>query len=290
MSGESPIAELGAVPERLIRRRRGLEQVNFAELWRYRELFLFLAWRDILVRYKQTYLGIAWAVLQPLLTVVVFTVLYGKMARFPDYGVPYSVLALAGLLPWQFFATAITDSSNSLLVSTNMISKIYFPRLIIPLSSVLSSMVDFAIGFVILVIFMVCYGVPFRLHLLWLPVFQALALLAACTAGVWLSALNVKYRDVKYVVPFFVRIGFLVSPVGFISSLVAQHLGARAYFWYAGLNPIVGVIDGYRWAIFGGDFTIFWPGLAMNIGLLTVLAITGLLYFRNTEKNFADII
>lgn len=277
-------------PERIIRARHGFVAVDFKELWRYRELFLFLAWRDILVRYKQTVLGVAWAVLQPLLTVVVFSVIFDKLAKFPSYGTPYAVLTLVGLIPWQFFSTALTDSSNSLVASSNLVSKIYFPRLIVPLSAILCGFVDFLIGMIILMAFMWYYGVPFRPQLIVLPFFILMGVTATFTAGTWLSALNVRYRDVKYVVPFFVRLGFYISPVGFASSLISQKFGNTVFFWYCGLNPMVSVIDGFRWCVLGGNFVPFWPGVVINVATIFVFLTAGLFYFRRTEKTFADVI
>jgi homopolymeric O-antigen transport system permease protein len=271
--------------ERVIRPRRGLVAIDFSELWRYRELFLFLSWRDILIRYKQTYLGIAWAVLQPVLTMVVFTFIFGRLAKFDSKGAPYAVLTFAGLLPWQFFANAISESSNSLVASANMISKVYFPRLIVPASAVLSGLADFMIGLAILFVLMLWFGVRFQLHLFLLPLLLALTSAAAFAAGVWLSALNVKYRDVKYVVPFFTRLGLYVSPVGFMSSIVPE----RWRFWYS-LNPMVGVIDGFRWCVLGPKFEPYWPGFWMSLVVTALVLATGIIYFRSTERTFADVI
>ena len=271
--------------ERVLRARHGLVAVDFAELWRYRELFFILAWRDIQVRYKQTYLGIAWAVLQPLLTTVVFTVVFGRFAKFPSNGAPYAVMTMAALLPWQFFSNALSESSNSLVASSNMISKIYFPRMIIPASAVLSGLADFLIALVILFGMMLFYRVDFQPCLLLLPLFLFVSFLAAFSAGVWLSALNVKYRDVKYVVPFFTRMGLYVSPVGFLSTIVPE----RWRFCYS-LNPMVGVIDGFRWCILGERFEPYWPGFFASLGVILLLLVTGLAYFRGTEKTFADVI
>ena len=277
----NPIAQA----DRVLRPRQGFAGINFAELWRYRELFFFLSWRDILVRYKQTYLGIAWAVLQPVLTMVVFSVLFGRLGKFNSYGAPYPMLTLVALLPWYFFSNALSQSSSSLVASSNMISKIYFPRLIIPASAVLSGVIDFLIGCAILALLMPFYGVAFHLHLLLAPVFLFIAFLAAFSAGVWLSALNVKYRDVKYIVPFFVSIGLYVSPVGFASMIVPE----RWRFWYS-LNPMVGVIDGFRWCVLGAAFEPYWPGFIASCGVIVFLLATGLIYFRGTEKTFADVI
>jgi len=271
--------------ERVLRPRHGLAAINFAEMWRFRELFVILSWRDILIRYKQTYLGIAWAVLQPVLTMVVFTVLFGRLGKFQSYGTPYPMLTLSGLLPWYLFSNALSQSSNSLVASSNMISKIYFPRLIIPASAVLSGAIDFLIGCAILAVLMPVYGIGFHSHLLLLPVFLLVAFLAAFAAGVWLSALNVKYRDVKYIVPFFASMGLYVSPVGFASMIVPE----RWRFWYC-LNPMVGVIDGFRWCVLGDKFEPYWPGFFASFGITIVLLATGLFYFRSTEKTFADVI
>lgn len=275
--------------ERVIRPQHGLIAVNFGELWRYRELFGFLAWRDILIRYKQTYLGVAWAVLQPFLTTLVFVLVFEKLGKFDSKGAPYAVMTFAAMLPWQFFANALSESSNSIVASSNMISKIYFPRLIIPASAVLSGLVDFLIGLVILFVLMILFGVKFQLHLLLLPLFLFIAFAAAFSTGVWLSALNVKYRDVKYIVPFFTRMGLYVSPVGFLSTLILDQFGPKVFFAYS-LNPMVGVIDGFRWCVLGGSFEPYWPGVCASLAVVAILAVTGVVYFRSTEKTFADVI
>lgn len=275
--------------ERVIRPQRGLIAVNFGELWRYRELFGFLAWRDILIRYKQTYLGVAWAVLQPFLTTLVFVLVFEKLGKFDSKGAPYAVMTFAAMLPWQFFSNALSESSNSIVASSNMISKIYFPRLIIPASAVLSGLVDFLIGLVILFVLMIFFGVKFQLHLLLLPLFLFVAFAAAFSTGVWLSALNVKYRDVKYIVPFFTRMGLYVSPVGFLSTLILEKFGPKVFFAYS-LNPMVGVIDGFRWCVLGGAFEPYWPGVGASLAVVAVLTVTGVVYFRGTEKTFADVI
>ena len=272
--------------ERILRPRQGLIGLNLAELWRFRELLGLLAWRDILLRYKQTYLGVAWAVLQPVLTAVIFVVLFQRFAKFDSFGAPYSVLVLAGLLPWQFFANALTESSASLVASARIISKVYFPRLIIPLSAVISGLVDALIAFVIVVVFMLWNGVPFRLHLLLLPLFGVLAFLSALSVGIWFSALNVRYRDMKYVVPFITRIGMYATPVGFLWQPVVP---ANWKFWFS-LNPLVGVIDGFRWCILGPAFEPYWPGLWISAGAVLLVLASGLMYFRNTERSFADVI
>lgn len=274
------------LPERVIRPRSGWARLELAELWRYRELFGFLAWRDILVRYKQTYLGFAWAVLQPVLTTVVFTVLFGRFAKFPSNGAPYEVLIFAALIPWQLFSNALSESSNSLVASARIISKVYFPRLIIPLSTVIGGLVDALIALGILALMMPIYGVEIRPNVLLLPVFFFLAFLAAFAVGIWFSALNVRYRDVRYIVPFITRIGMYVSPVAFLwTSLIPD----RWKFWFS-LNPLVGVIDGFRWCILGPQFEPYWPGFWISTGVTLCVLVTGLLYFRATERTFADVI
>ncbi|HEX4085481.1 MAG TPA: ABC transporter permease [Chthoniobacteraceae bacterium] len=271
-------------PVRLIRARRGAVGLDVAELWRYRELFGFLVWRDILVRYKQTYLGIAWAVVQPLLYMLVFTAL-GHAAKFPNYGVPYPLISLAGLLPWQFFSTALTDSSNSLLTSSNMISKVYFPRLIVPSGAVLSGTVDFLASFVLFLVFELCYRMPIRVELLLIPFFFLYAVLAALSAGVWLSALSVRYRDVKYIVPFLTRIGLIACPLAFPSTVIPE----RWRLLYS-LNPVASIIDGFRWCALGPAFAPKWEGLGLSFLLTLVVLGLGLAYFRSTERRFADLI
>jgi lipopolysaccharide transport system permease protein len=271
--------------ERVIRRRSGLIGVGFAELWQYRELLFFLAWRDILVRYKQTVIGIAWALIQPVMTMVVFTVIFGKIGKFPSGDAPYAVMTFAAVLPWQFFANAMSQSSNSVVGAANMVQKVYFPRLIIPASSTLSGALDFLISLGLLFVLMLWYHVPFGLHLLLLPIFSLCALLAALSVGFWLSALNVRYRDVKYIVPFIVSMGLYLSPVGFMSSVVPEPWRQ----WY-NLNPMVGVIDGFRWAVLGPQFEPDWRGFAIGMTVVVILLVSGLLYFRSTEKTFADVI
>lgn len=273
-------------PERILRPRQGFVPLDLAELWRYRELFGFLAWRDILVRYKQTYLGVAWAVLQPSLTMVILTVVFGHFAKLPSANAPYMILVLAALVPWQLFANALSESSNSLVGSARIISKVYFPRLIIPASSVLGGAIDGLIAVAILFALMPINGVAFRPHLLLLPVFFLLAFLAAFAAGVWCSALNVKYRDVKYIVPFITRVGMYATPVGFDWRGVVPESWK---FWYS-LNPLVGVIDGFRWCVLGPQFEPSWPSFWVSVvGTVLVLA-AGLTYFRATERSFADVV
>jgi lipopolysaccharide transport system permease protein len=261
------------------------ERNYWRDLFRYRELFYFLAWRDVLVRYKQTVIGVLWAVIRPLLTMIVFTLVFGRIAKLPAEGVPYPVMVFAAMLPWQLFATSLTEGSASLISNANLISKVYFPRLIIPASAVIVSFVDFAISMVLLVLLMMFYHVWPSWPLLALPVFTALALLASAGAGVWLAALNVKYRDFRYVVPFIVQFGLYISPVGFSSSIVPE----KWRILYS-LNPMVGVIDGFRWSISGGNTP--FPQQSLTLSLITAALVlgTGVWYFRKTERTFADII
>jgi lipopolysaccharide transport system permease protein len=261
------------------------ERHYWRDLWRYRELFYFLAWRDILVRYKQTAIGVAWAVLRPVLTMVVFTVVFGKLGKFPSEGVPYPVLVYVAMLPWQFFASSLSESSNSLVGNANLISKVYFPRLIVPASAVITSFVDFLIAAVILLFLMAWYGAWPDWRVVTLPFFVLVAFAAAMGGGLWLTALNVKYRDFRYVVPFIVQFGLYVSPVGFTSGVVPE----RWRLLYS-LNPMVGVIDGFRWALLGGKTSLYLPGLGLSLIAVTVLLATGIVYFRHTERTFADII
>lgn len=262
------------------------ERHYWRDLWRYRELFYFLAWRDLLVRYKQTVIGVAWALLRPLLTMLVFTIVFGKLAKLPsEGGAPYPILVFAALLPWQFFSNALSEASNSLIGNANLISKVYFPRLIIPASAIITSFVDFLISGVILVGLMVWYQFVPDWRILTLPFFIALAFATAMGFGLWLTALNVKYRDFRYVVPFIVQFGLYVSPVGFSSSIVPE----KWRLLYS-LNPMVGVIDGFRWAIIGGETNIYWPGFALSVAIVIIALAWGVYYFRKTEKTFADVI
>ena len=261
------------------------ERHYWKDLWRFRELLYFLSWRDILVRYKQTVIGVAWSVIRPVLTMVVFTVIFGKLAKFPSGNAPYAILVYAAMLPWQFFANALSESSNSLISNSNMISKVYFPRLIVPCSAVIVSVVDFLISFVVLAVLMVWYRFVPSWQIVTVPLFFLLALLASLGFSLWLSALNVKYRDFRYIVPFIVQFGLYVSPVGFASSVVPE----KWRLLYS-LNPMVGVIDGFRWAILGGDARIYWPGFLLSTGLTLVILYGGVKYFRKTERIFADII
>lgn len=261
------------------------ERHYWRDLWRYRELFLFLAWRDILVRYKQTLIGLAWALLRPFLTMLVFTLVFSKLAKLPSEGVPYPILVFAALLPWQFFANAFSEAGNSLINNANMISKVYFPRLVVPASAVIVSFVDFLISGMILIGLMLWYGFAPDWRILTLPLFILIAFAAAMGAGLWTAALNVKYRDFRYIIPFVVQLGLYVSPVGFSSTIVPEQW--RLLY---SINPMVGVIDGFRWAILGGNTQLYWPGFLLSLSLVAVILVTGIVYFRKTEKTFADVI
>jgi lipopolysaccharide transport system permease protein len=260
----------------------------WADLWRFRDLFVFLAWRDLLVRYKQTVFGVLWAVLRPLLTMLVFVVIFGRIAGLPADGVPYALLVLGGMLPWQFFATALSDSSASLVTNANLITKIYFPRIILPASSVIVALVDFAITLGLMAIVMVWYRFLPPARIVLLPVFVMLALVSALGPGLIATALNVKYRDFRFVIPFLVQFGLYVSPVGFKSSVVEEKLGPIARLVYA-LNPMVGVIDGFRWCI-GVEPTLHVSALAVSIAVSVALLWYGIRFFRAMEKGFADVV
>jgi len=272
-------------PQLLVIEAGRTERHYWRDLWRYRELFYFLAWRDILVRYKQTVIGLAWALIRPFLTMVVFVFVFSKLAKLSSEGVPYPILVFAALLPWQFFANAFTEAGNSLISNANMISKVYFPRLVVPASAVIVSFVDFLISGIILAGLMIWYGFAPDWRILTLPLFIFIALAAAMGAGLWTAALNVKYRDFRYIIPFVVQFGLYVSPVGFSSSIVPE----KWRLLYS-LNPMVGVIDGFRWAILAGNTQLYWPGFLLSLFLVVVILVTGIVYFRKTEKTFADVI
>ena len=263
-----------------------IEKQYWKDLWRYRELFVILAWRDIAVRYKQTFIGVAWALIRPLLTMVVFTVIFGKLAKLPSEGdAPYAVLVFAGMLPWQFFSTALSSCSESLITNSNLLTKVYFPRLIVPTAAVITSFVDFLISFAILVVLMVWFQWWPSWRLLTLPLWVALAFAASMGAGLWLASLNVLYRDFRYVVPFLVQFGLYVSPVGFSSSIVPP----QWQLLYS-MNPMVGVIEGFRWAIIGRGAPINPLGLSLSLAIVALLTLTGIRQFRRMEKRFADVI
>jgi len=271
--------------ERVIKPGHGLIGINFAELWQYRELFFFLIWRSILVRYKQTVMGILWAIIRPIMLMLVFTIIFGKLAKFTSHGIPYPLFTFAALLPWQFFAQSLSESSNSLVTNPSLISKIYCPRLILPSSAVLSGAVDFMISFTVFVGLMAWYRSVPTLAVVWLPLFLLLAMITASGFGFWFSALNVKYRDIRHAVPFMIQFGLYVSPVGYGSSQIPAEL----HTLYS-LNPMVGVIDGFRWALLGQKVPLNFPGLALSTLVALLLFVSGIHYFRQVEKTFADII
>jgi len=261
------------------------ESQYWKDLWAYRELFYFLAWRDILVRYKQTVFGVAWALLRPFITMIVFTVVFGRLAKLPSEGVPYPILVFAAMLPWQFFASALQQCSNSLISDRKLISKVYFPRLIVPMGAIIVSFVDFMLSGIILLGLMAWFDFVPSWRILTLPLFVSVAIAATIGGGLWFASVNVRYRDFKYVVPFVVQLGLYVSPVGFSSAVVPE----KWRLLYS-LNPMVGVIDGFRWAILGGDFTLYWPGFLLSLAGVGLLLFSGIRYFRKTERTFADVI
>jgi len=277
-------------PTVIIQPTRGLASLQLRAVWEYRELLFFLAWRDIKVRYKQTALGVAWIVLQPLLSTVVFTLLFGGLLKVPSEGAPYALFALAALVPWQYFAGSVSRVGTSLINSANLITKVYFPRLIIPLSGVLSTLVDFAIGFLVLVGLLVGYRVPLTANVLWLPLFLLLAVITALGFGLWLAALNVRFRDVNYLIPFLLQIWMYVTPVVYGSTLIPER-----YRFLLALNPMTGVVEGFRWALLQGAGV---RGQESGVSALTAVSIaitlavlaTGLIFFRSTERTFADVI
>jgi lipopolysaccharide transport system permease protein len=262
----------------------GLSFPDLGEVWRHRELLQFLVWRDVKVRYKQTILGAGWAVVQPFVTMVVFSVVFGRLASVPSDGLPYPIFAFAGLLPWQMFAFALTESTNSLVASQHVITKVYFPRLIVPLASTAVSILDFCVAFLVLAAMMVVYGVDLRATALLVPLFVLMAVLTATAAGLWLSALNVRYRDVRHVVPFLIQIWLFLSPIAYPSSLVPVK-----WQWLYGLNPMAGVVEGFRWALLGTPAPNAPLMIASGCVVLALLA-GGLVYFRKTERTLADVI
>jgi lipopolysaccharide transport system permease protein len=252
------------------------------DIWRFRELFYILSWRDIKVRYKQTVIGAVWSIIRPVLTTIIFTIVFGRVAKLENSSLaPYALMVYAGMLPWQFFSNALSDASNSLVGNTNLISKVYFPRMIVPASSVITSLVDFAISFCIMIILMFFYGFMPPIQILALPVFITMGILAVLGSGLYITALNVKYRDFRYIIPFIVQFGLYITPVGFSSSNVPE----RWRMLYA-INPMVGVIDGFRWSLLGDP--MYWPGFFVSILVISLLLALGIWYFRKTERSFAD--
>ena len=279
------IAAPKELPEIVYEPSHGLVPINLRELWEYRELLYFLTWREFKVRYKQAALGVAWAILQPLLTMVIFSIIFGQLAKLPSDGVPYPVFSYVGLLPWQLFANALTRAGISLVGNSNLITKVYFPRLIIPLSAITAGLVDFAIAFVILLGLMFFYGIALTWSALWLFPLTILALLTSLAVSLWLSALNVQYRDVQYAIPFLVQAWMYASPVAYSTGLIPTTGLWRVIY---GLNPMAGVIQGFRWALLGGSPPDIL--MAISIMMVLVLLLSGLVYFKKMEKSFADVV
>lgn len=273
-----------SLPHLRIEASKGFVPLRLKELWEYRELLYFLIWRDVKVRYKQTALGVLWAIIQPVMTMVVFSVFFGKLGKMPSDGIPYPIFAFAALVPWTLFSNGLTQATTSLVGSSNLIKKVYFPRLIIPTASVLAGIVDFALAFAVLLLMMLYYGVFPTINIIWLPVFLMMSLVASLAVSLWLSALNVEYRDVRYVIPFLAQIWLFATPIAYSSSLLDEPW--RTIY---GLNPMVGVVEGFRWALLGTNTQPGTMAIA-SAGVSLLLLITGALYFRRMEKTFADLI
>lgn len=281
-----PRGRAGAADHLLVLEAGRAERHYWANLWRYRELFAILAWRDLAVRYKQTVIGVAWAVVRPFLTMVVFTVIFGRIARLhSDGAAPYPIMVFAGLMPWTLFSSILGDASNSLVGSANLIGKVYFPRLIVPSATIVVALVDFAVSFAILIGMMIWFRFLPDWRILFLPAFIALAVLASLGPALLMTSLNAKYRDFRFIIPFVLQLGTYVSPVGFSSSVVP----AQWRLLYS-LNPVVGVIDGFRWCLLGGQAQLYWPGLLLSLGVVAAFLWIGVSYFRATERTFADIL
>lgn len=283
VSGRTAV-ESGAKPIMRIAPPRGLQPVALRELWEYRELLAFLVWRDVKVRYKQTVLGAAWAILQPLLTMVVFSVFFGRLAKVPSDGLPYPLFSYAALVPWTFFANGLTASTNSLVGSSNLIRKVYFPRLVVPIGGVTAGLVDFALAFVVLIAMMMWYGISPGVGLAWLPALLALAFVTSLGVGLWLSALNVRYRDVRFAAPFLVQLWLFATPIAYPSSLLPQPW--RTVY---GLNPMAGVVEGFRFALLGVAPAPTAMVAVSGVVSLIVL-VTGAIYFSSVERTFADVV
>jgi lipopolysaccharide transport system permease protein len=278
--------DLSATANELVIEAGRAERHYWQDLWRYRELLSVLAWRDLSVRYRQTVIGAAWALIRPFLTMVVFTVIFGKLAKLPSDGTtPYALMVFAGMLPWTFFATAVSTASNSIVANAHLVSKIYFPRLIAPIAAVVVAFVDFLVSLAILVGLMVWYRFAPGWQVLLLPVFAAVACIASFGLGAWMTALNVKYRDFGSILPFVLQLGLYVSPVGFSSNIIPNEWRLA----YA-LNPMVGVIDGFRWCLLGGESQIYWPGFGLSLAVTSFFLWFGIRNFRRMEKSFADLI
>jgi lipopolysaccharide transport system permease protein len=274
-----------ALPFFRIGQSNGWVPLKLSELWAYRELLYFFVWRDIKVRYKQTFLGASWAIIQPFCTMVVFSLFFGKLARMPSDGIPYPIFSYAALVPWTFFANGLNQSSNSLVGSSHLITKVYFPRLTIPIATVFSGVVDFALAFLVLLVMMVYYGMMPTINVLLLPLFLLQALVTSLGVGLWLSALNVQFRDVRYVVPFLIQLWLFATPIAYSSSLLSEPW--RTVY---GLNPMVGVVEGFRWALLGTTNTATGPLLIASSLTAVVLLVSGAFYFRRMEKTFADVV
>ena len=280
----SDLAQNEPLPVLFIRPSKGWISLKLGELWEYRELLYFLTWRDVMVRYKQTVLGVAWAIIQPVFTMVVFSLFFGRLAKMPSDGIPYPVFSYAALVPWQFFANGLSASSNSLVGSANLIKKVYFPRLVIPISSVLSGGVDFFLAFLVLLGMILAYGIVPTWNMVWLPLLLLLALVTALGAGLWLTAMNVQFRDVRYAVPFLIQAWMYATPIAYPSSLLDEPW--RTLY---GLNPMVGVVEGFRWALLGAETA---PGPVVLVSALVSIAllVSGAFYFRRMERTFADVV
>lgn len=271
-------------PTIFIRPSTGWTALNLRDLWVYRELIFFMIWRDLKVRYKQTLLGATWAIIQPVMTMLVFNFLFTKVAKVPTEGIPYPIFSFTALLPWGLFTTALNTASRSLTANTNMVSKIYFPRLVLPIASVLAGLVDFAIAFVLLIGMMIYYKITPTVAVWTLPLFMLLAIITALGVALWLSAINVKYRDVNYALPFLTNFWLFITPVAYSANVISQ----KWQLVYS-LNPMAGVVNGFRWALLGAE-TVLGPALAVSIGISLIVLIGGLFYFRNMERTFADLI
>ena len=268
-----------------VQRSEGWVSLRLHDLWEYRELVYFLTWRDVKVRYKQTVLGAAWAILQPLLTMLVFSLFFGRLAKMPSDGIPYPIFAFAALVPWTFFANGLTQSSNSLVGNANLITKVYFPRLAVPIATILSGVIDLVLAFAVLVVLMFFYQMAPSSNVVWLPVFMLLALLAALGTGLWLSAMNVQFRDVRYTVPFLTQFWLFATPIAYPISLLKEPWKQTLF----GINPMVGAVEGFRWAMFGAREAPV-AVVAVSFASAVVLVISGALYFRRMERTFADIV
>jgi len=272
-------------PDLVIQPSKGWVSLDLQQLWQYRELLYFLTWRDVKVRYKQTVLGAAWAIIQPLMTMVVFTLFFGNLANIPSDDIPYPIFSYAALVPWGFFASGLGKSSNSLVSNANLLKKIYFPRLIIPISNVLSGFVDFVLAFIVLLLMMPIFGTLPTINIIWLPFFLLLAAVSSLGVGLWLSAMNVQFRDVRYIVPFITQLWLFITPIAYPSSLIEN----EALRFIYGLNPMAGVVEGFRWALLGTDTAPSVVIIASSL-VAVVLFISGMYYFRRLEKNFADVV